>query len=92
MSGTQSKGISVMSFATASGELGKGATRSALLPVWGRAAIWVAALAFPSFMIFTGLTDGTLEFVGSNGLLGVFGLSWLVLGLGLFRISPQAGA
>jgi len=82
----------LLSMAPALVVLGIGATRSALLPVWGRAAIWVAALAFPSFMVFTGLTDGTLEFVGSNGLLGVFGLSWLVLGLALLRISPQAGA
>lgn len=81
--------FAILSMTPALASLGVGVTRAHVLPRWGVAAVWIAAPLVPTLMIFGGLTEGTVETLGTNGLLGLFAFAWLALGASL-RVAGQA--
>lgn len=85
-------GFGVLSITPALASLGLGVTRSQVLPRWGVAAVWLAAPVIPILMIYGGLVEGTAETLGSNGLLGIFVIAWLVLGGSLRSVASSEGA
>jgi hypothetical protein len=58
-----------------------GARRAGVVPRWGVWAMWTAAPLLVLLLVYGGLADGPAEAVGASVLLGVFAVSWVVIGL-----------
>lgn len=69
--------------------LAVGLKRSGRLPRWGTASAWGAALPLP-LVLLLGITEGTVETVGSAVLLFDFALSWIILGLATRSVGQPA--
>jgi hypothetical protein len=76
-----SMAFGLLSMTPAVGLLAFGAGRANVLPRWGMLALWTATPMLVVILIYGGLAEGSVETVGVSFLLGVFAISWVVVGV-----------
>ncbi len=85
----------LLSMTPAVSVLAFGARRAGVLPRWGVWALWTATPLLVVLLVYGGLADGPAETVGVSVLLGVFAVSWVVIGMsvrpGNFAVIGEAG-
>jgi hypothetical protein len=63
--------------------LAGGVRRAGLLPVTSQAALWAVSATIPALLIVGGLSEGTIEIVGSAAVVAVFAALWIRIGASL---------
>lgn len=73
----------LLSTMPATATLAVGVQREGRFPRWSLVGLWSIVPVLPGVLILGGLTEGTVETVGSLLLFAAFAIGWAMLGMGL---------
>lgn len=76
-----SMAFGLLSMTPATATLAFGAGRAGVLPRWGVWALWTVTPLLVALLVYGGFAEGPAETVGASLLLGVFAVSWVVVGV-----------